>query len=144
MYVNPFHVNALKLAKGIQGLLRGLEWIETQLVVNLHATKAPATSPSGRLQLLLCNWKQITQDPWILENVQGHKLELTATPLQEVVPEELHPSRELESCMVDELSKLIQKGAITAVAPPYPVDSFVSRMFLVPKKDSSYRPIIDL
>ena len=46
--------------------------------------------------------------------------------------------------MTEELSMLVDKGAITPVAQPYPSDSFVYRMFLVQKKDGSHISIIDL
>ena len=85
----------------------------------------------------------ITQDTWVLENVQGHRLELIQTPWQAAAPEEPHLSPELENCMAEEVSKLVQKGAVSLVDHPEP-DSFVSRMFLVPKGDGSHRPIIDL
>ena len=49
----------------------------------------------------------------------------------------------LEAYMADEISKLVQKGAITQLANPHQ-QTFVSRIFLVPKKDGSHRPIVDL
>ena len=134
----------MKVAKGIQGLMRGLDWVKSRLVVNLHATKALSASPTGRLRILLCNWQLITWDPWVLESIQGHRLELTKMPTQGSAPEKFHLPQELEKSMAEKLSRLVEKGAITPVAQPYPADSFVSRMFLVPKKDGSHRPIIDL
>ena len=144
IYVNPIHVNMTGVAKGIQGLRRGLDWVKSRLIVNLHAMKALPASPTGRLKLLQCNWELIMRDPWVLASIQGDKLELVEMPTQGTAPENFHLSQELERNMAEELSKLLEKGAITPVAQPYPTDSFVSRMFLVPKKDGSHRPIIDL
>ena len=144
IYVNPIHVNMAGVAKGIQGLMRGLDWVNSRLVVNLHATKALLASPTGRLKILQCNWELITQDPWVLATIQGHRLELIEKPTQGIAPENFHLPQELERSMAEELSKLLEKGAITPVSQPYPTNSFVSRMFLVPKKDGSHRPIIDL
>ena len=48
------------------------------------------------------------------------------------------------ACMNNELSKLVQKEAISHVLNPNPSESFISRIFLVPKKDGSQRPIVDL
>ena len=75
-------------------------------------------------------------DPWVLASIQGHRLVLVERPTQGTAPENLH--------MAEELSKLLEKGAATPVAQPYPTDCFVLRMFLVPKKDGSHKPIIDL
>ena len=74
----------------------------------------------------------------------GHRLELIEVPLQRVAPEEPHLSHKLEGCMAEELSKLVQKGAITPVPNPHPTESFISWIFLVPKKDGSHRSIVDL
>ena len=117
--------------------------MRSQLLVNMHATKALSAPPTGKLQLRIANWKLITQDPWVLENVLRHRLELVAVPLQKTAPEEPHLSPELEACMQEELSKLVQKGAIALVPNSHP-RSFISQMFLVPKKDGSHRTIVDL
>ena len=141
VYVNPVHVLTIKdCLKGIQGIRWGLDWVKSQLATT--ATR-PLTTPTGRLQLLIHNWQLITQDAWVLENVQGHKLELTQVPVQGRTPEESHLPSELESSMAEEISKLRGKGAISTVTRTQTV-GFISRMFLVPKKDGSHRPIIDL
>ena len=142
-FVNPVLVKERTISESIQGVVGGLQWMRNQLLVNLYAMKTLSALPTGWLQLLIPNWKLITQDPWVLENVLGHRLELTEPPVQRTAPEEPHLSPELEACMQEELSKPVQKGAITLVPNSYP-RSFISRMFLVPKKDGSYRPIVDL
>ena len=140
VYVNPVYVSK-EVLTGTQGIVWGLVWVRSHLVLN--ATRLQMTTPTGRLQLLVHNWQLITQDPWVLESVQGYKLEFTQTPVQRRAPEEPHLPSELESGMAEEMSKLVVKGAISAVAGVHP-EGFISRMFLVPKKDGSHRPIIDL
>ena len=51
------------VAKSIQGLMRGLDWVKSRLVVNLYAMKALSASPMGRMKLLQCNWELITRTP---------------------------------------------------------------------------------
>ena len=142
MYVNPKIVKE-SLVNTMVGYLRAREWVKTHLEINVHAMNAVLGPPTGRLQLLRANWELITQDLWIIENCQGHKLELIETPVQKKAPEEPHLSPVLEACMAEEISKLVQKGAITQLARPHQ-QTFVSRIFLVPKKDGSHRPIVDL
>ena len=64
------------------GYLRAREWVKTHLEINVHAMNAVLGSPTGRLQIFRANWKLITEYPWIIENCQGHKLELIETPVQ--------------------------------------------------------------
>ena len=96
---------------------------------------------AGRVAHCLDNWKQITTDPWILQVVQGYQIEWSKTPFQ------VHPaitsvtSKEAALLVEEEVDSLLQKGA---VVPPC-TDQFISRLFLVEKKDkSSFRPVINL
>ena len=109
VYVNPVFVKEMNFEKSSQGLLKGLEWVRTQLLVHVHTMKALPAIPTGRLQLLIANWRLIIQDPWVLENVLQHRLELIKVPVQTMAPEEPHPPPELESHLEEELSKLLQK-----------------------------------
>ena len=60
--------------------------------------------------------------------------------------ENFHLPHELETSTAEELAKLDEKGAFSysPVAQPYSTHSFVSRMFLVTKKNGSHKTIIDL
>ena len=98
---------------------------------------------TGRLAHHYQSWTQITADPWVLEQVQGHKLELICTPHQRKVPEAPHLSTEKEKLLEAEVLRLLEKGAISPLTIPI-AESFISRMFLIPKKDGTMRPIIDL
>ena len=44
--------------------------------------------------------------------------------------------------MEEEIQNLLQKGAVVMVSPCQ--DQFISRLFLVPKKDGSFRPVVSL
>ena len=95
----------------------------------------------GRLALFHPTWIQITRDPWVLNVIsEGLLLPLEDHPPLSNVPINLtshHPSLE------EVVTSLIKKGAIERVLTR---DSpgFYSRLFLVPKKDGSWRPVIDL
>ena len=100
VYVNPVLVEERKISESIQGVVGVLQWMRNQLLVNPYAMKALSALPTGRLQLLIVNWKLITRDPQVLENVLGHRLELTEPPVQRTALEEPHLSPELEACML--------------------------------------------
>ena len=110
--------------------------------------EAPARSPleqgqtvGGRLALFHPSWSKITLDPWVLNIVsEGLLLSFHSPPPMSNIPLCLtshHPS------LREVVISLRKKGAIEPVFNP---DSpgFYSRLFLVPKKDGSWRPVIDL
>lgn len=63
-------------------------------------------------------------------------------PFQGRIPREI-PFSESQIDIIDkEVPTLVQKGAIKQVPPSE--DQFISTIFIVPKKDGSFRPIINL
>ena len=96
----------------------------------------------GRLQFFLCNWRRISQDAWILDTIKGLKLEFLSEPHQrrKLIPSPL--SQGNTQALDTELDKLFDKRAIEPTHPDHTI--FVSHMFVVPKADGSWRPIIDL
>lgn len=87
-------------------------------------------------------WKQFTSDKWILKTVKGYRIEFLETPMQYFIPKQISFT-ESESVLVqNEVDVLLAKGAIKKVQNPF--DEFISNIFLVPKKDGTSRPIINL
>lgn len=88
-------------------------------------------------------WESITSDLWILDTVRnGYKLEFSQIPDYSSFLPEIQFSKEKTVIVTEEIEKLEAKGAIKKVDP---VDGqFVSNLFLVPKKDGSLRPVINL
>ena len=84
----------------------------------------------------------ISNDPWILETVNGHHLELAYTPRQRVPPRQRSLSGKEQALVSEEVVKLIAKQAIREVTEA--TNQFVSELFLVPKKDGSQRPVVNL
>jgi len=75
----------------------------------------------------------------MLQVVTGYKLELVSTPVQGVAPVLGTGKVDL---VEEEVQKLLRKGAIKAV--PNCPGQFLSRIFLEPKKDGSFRPVVNL
>ena len=97
---------------------------------------------AGQIKHFIHNWALITQDPWVLQSVQGFCLLLTMTPTQMAAPAEMAFSMEQQSLISVEIQMLIQKGAVS-LQEPHQV-GFVSQLFLVPKKDGGFRPVVNL
>ena len=97
---------------------------------------------AGRLKYFSAAWFKITSDPWILEAIQGVKIEFQMKPFQRLPPRELNVSYS-EGLIVDqEVNKLLQKGVIEQACPDS--GKFISTIFLRPQKDGTYRVILNL
>ena len=73
--------------------------------------------------------------------MSGYQIPFHSVPVQLHVP--VTKCSDLTVPLVDaEVSKLLSVGAIKAV--PFSKENFFSRLFLVPKKEGTYRPVIDL
>ena len=87
-------------------------------------------------------WKVYTSDKWILETVVGYQIEFTQTPFQNRIPREI-PFPDDQACLLSqEVDNLLRKGAIKSV--PKFDDQFISTIFVVQKKDGTYRSVINL
>ena len=77
----------------------------------------------------------ITDNTWLLEIVNGYRLELASQPFQDHLPKgDPRDWLKLEA----EVEKLHQKSAIKEVEPR------ADRLFPVPKKDGASRPVVNL
>ena len=97
---------------------------------------------AGHLSHCLENWRLITTDPWVLQVVKGYRLEFTTTPWQGSAPRQIPFGGSLEEKISKEVQELCRKQAVKRVTAK---DSqFLSQIFLVPKKDGSQRPVVNL
>lgn len=88
-------------------------------------------------------WYKITSDLWILDTVQnGYQIEFEILPKISSVMREINFSTDKAKVVTDEVNKLLAKGAILKVDPVE--GQFISNIFLVPKKDGTLRPVINL
>lgn len=65
------------------------------------------------LGLFTDNWKRISMDPWVLETIQGFKLELYESPIQSGPPRQMYFYQTEQSFMDSEIQTLLDKGAIS-------------------------------
>ena len=95
-----------------------------------------------KLQYCLDNWKKYTSDPWILQTISGYYLEFETRPFQNSIPGEIKFSDEQRQIINNEVSDLLEKGAIQH--SNWEEKQFISNIFIVPKPNGKYRPIINL
>ena len=99
---------------------------------------------AGRLALYRDNWSKVTQDQWVLNTVQGYRIEFLTNPTQSSRPRAGASSSSEQSLINEEIEKLLAKGAVTELPPEEADQGFYSSLFLVPKKDGGMRPVINL
>ena len=125
----------------------------THLIVNPMLLKAqrmgflpPEVTPpivvAGRLGQFVNTWKVLTSNPWVLQTVKGFRIPFTSLPSQTTQPAELVFPSEQAAQVREELQSLLVKGAVVPVIGCH--KGFYSNIFLVPKKNSQMRPVINL
>ena len=97
----------------------------------------------SRTHQFLGAWEQITNDPEILEIIEGYSIEFQHTPFQMGPPPPLRNFSKGEMAAIDkEIVDLLKKGAIEVCS--HTPGEFISNIFTVPKKGSRNRPVIDM
>ena len=109
--------------------------------INSHAQ---AKFIAGRLKQFLPQWEKITTDPEVLQTVQGCTIEFVnnTIPSQQGNVCESHFSREKSIVISTEIEKLLEKQVLEKVESED--GEFISPIFLRPKKNGSYRMILNL
>ena len=121
------------------------DWLPKGMFSKLFDTKTPQSLPeTGRLKYFIPAWELITQDPWVLQVVQGYKIELVTVPVQQFQPHQPCLSSMQETVLNQEVEDLLEKQAVHPVPIPLQEQGFISSMFVVPKKDGGNRPVVNL
>lgn len=87
-------------------------------------------------------WGEITRNEWVLSIIKnGFRIPFRTPPPLSSVPVIMNQSS--SHLLREEVSKLLQKRAVERVTNPG-TPGFYSRLFVVPKKNGKFRPVIDL
>ena len=104
----------------------------------------PEIPVGGRLIYFLDEWKQITNDQWVLSIIkEGYKLEFVQIPQNTGIKITTVPAKN-QIILQTEVNELLQKRAVEYVNPNDINNGFYSTFFLVPKKSGEMRPVINL
>ena len=100
------------------------------------------TFKAGSLAAYSHVWQEITSDPEVLETVTGQYIEVATLPVQENPLMQTKLS-EVQTESVDlEIIQLLRKGVIQPCQ--LEAGEFISPIFTRPKKDGSFRMILNL
>jgi hypothetical protein len=103
----------------------------------------PDNFEGGKIRFFREAWTAITTDRWIHDLVLGYKIEFESVPSQDRPPRPINFSEKEKSFLNSEVEKLLDKNVIEPVCDTTDKD-FVSNIFLRPKKDGTYRLILNL
>ena len=122
-------------------LIKSLDYVDllTKKLFPLHLKDTPLVA---RITNFVSNWSKLTNDKDILQIAKGLKIPFLERPSQNQPQTEIKMSREEKRLVETEVQELLRKGAITPARGS--MDQFISNIFLRPKKDDRFRPIINL
>ena len=86
------------------------------------------------------DWKVITEDQWVLRTVQGFLIPFREEPCQVHLPQPCRYLDDQVNLLCQEVTSLVQKGAVVTVVPSEFKKGFYLTLFLVPKLDSPSKP----
>lgn len=94
------------------------------------------------MKYFLAAWNEVCHDAIVLDWIKGYKIPFTEKVFQFSAPKNSNWSpREFDQVLV-QINKLLKKGAIQTCQEER--GQFVSKIFLIPKPDGSYRLILNL
>ena len=96
---------------------------------------------AGNIAHHFAEWRSITSDPSILEIVSGYRIDFELLPYQTYVPC-IKFSKGDEHIIAVEVQKLLDKGVLSKTT--HCNGEFISSVFTRPKKDGSFRLILNL
>ena len=102
----------------------------------------PSTFVGGQIKDHLSEWRKISGDPWVLGSVTGVTIPFVELPVQDREPHPYRLSAEESEFVDSEVGRMLEKG-ILEIADPVE-GQVISNVFLRPKKDGSFRMILDL
>ena len=99
-------------------------------------------SPVARtLKHFHMNWENLTSKLFILNLVQGYHIPFSSKPVQNYVPQMVQMNQEEVLLVFQEIQEMLRR-AIQKVQPS--PDQFLKSIFVIPKKDTGHRPVINL
>ena len=98
---------------------------------------------AGKLKDFIDNWKVLTCDPCILKYIMGYKIEFDEQPIQTKIPNKIVFNKTESNAISSEINKFLTKQIIEEVFDTNDSE-FISNIFLRPKKDGTFRMILNL
>ena len=92
----------------------------------------PENFQGGKIKHYATAWKSITSDPWVLQTVQGYRIEFEDFPSQSREIQQLSFTAQEQTLVDEEVTKLLDKNVIQKVQRQS--GDFISNIFIRPKR----------
>ena len=120
----------------------GVPPVAAIFVAEEETSSLATSSVVGKVRFFLDSWKKLTSDNWVLQAVSGYSIVFDEKPFQKLVPKEIPFNNEQYEIVDKEVKTLLEIGAV--VPSEHEPDEFISTLFIVPKPNGKYRPVINL
>ena len=100
------------------------------------------TFKAAQIKARYQSWAKLTSDPDILQTVKGVKIQFESNPDTTAQSRQRQFTAEINKAVDDEIQKLLKKEVIAESA--FEPGQVISPIFVRPKKDGSYRMILNL
>ena len=100
------------------------------------------TFKEGQINTRYQSWAKLTSDPDILQAVKGVKIQIESNPNTTAESRQRQFTAEINKAVDDEIQKLLKKEVIAESA--FEPGQVISPILVRPKKDGSYRMILNL
>ena len=97
---------------------------------------------AGQISFHASQWEKVSKDPWLIKAVQGVVIPVVEQPRQEREPRPFRLSDREVKFVQEDLGRLLELQVIEGVQECQ--GQVISNIFLRPKKDGSFRLILDL
>ena len=107
-----------------------------------HKSSVNVPYVAGRQKQFVSVWQTITSDFFILSSITGVKIEFVDYPKQTMIPREYNFDATEVVINDKQIETFLQTGVIETTT--YCEGEYISNIFIRPKKDGSYRLILNL
>ena len=129
--------------KGDKKLPKSIPKGKIRKLIRQDPVQVPSHIPvTGRTKYFLNEWVKITNSQRALNIVGGYKPQFLAKLFQSFQPKTFVRNQQETKIIQEEIDTLLEKEAIEPI--PHRQAKFVSNLFLVKKKSSGFRPVINI
>jgi hypothetical protein len=117
---------------------------ENVSVKNIILQNTKQNFKAGKVKTELKHWMNITKDEWILNTIQGYRLEVNRSPCQITTPRPYKFNQSEITQIQTELNTFLQVNIIEEVDSVPEEGEFISNIFYRPKPNNAIRIILNL